>query len=485
MAKSKGGKETRLTSPLGTVKTTKTPTTTTNVTTPVSTKHGAPAVPLQIPNSKKEASHPPKRPSRRSTRPRDVCSPNAVPPSVHALLASTAIPRQKSTRATASERSRPPTERIRSQEKEKERSEGLTLDAVLGRTQDPEKELSLSLCKSPLDVLLSSPEELDDDEEDTSTSFSGSFLSSSTRTVSVDGSAPSLAACSSSPRCASLTDDSSVTSPCSFRRKRTSSILVNRRFEPVSPSHSGAAGTHPLSAHPLSAQVSVDELDFRVFQPPDEAASRWDAFSSLPLRSAFKSNLTASLRVLRSAARSFSSMSLASIPADDFLTRSILTLDPGVPFTDERRPPMLEEEPSEELRRYLNPITRPLVEDGPMPRRYAASIQMQTYKIEKLRENARAAKLPVPVTPRTPVPGSEEPERKAVPVGPVMRQREVRENPDFIRIAVLEMAMRRKGKLDDQRPGRARWALPARKAGAKEYEVGEDGVPARWVPIEG
>lgn len=64
-----------------------------------------------------------------------------------------------------------------------------------------------------------------------------------------------------------------------------------------------------------------------------------------------------------------------------------------------------------------------------------------------------------------------------------MRQREARENPDFIRIAVMEMAMRKRGKLDDQRPGRARWTLPPRKAAGRAYVVGADGVPARWVPL--
>jgi hypothetical protein len=59
----------------------------------------------------------------------------------------------------------------------------------------------------------------------------------------------------------------------------------------------------------------------------------------------------------------------------------------------------------------------------------------------------------------------------------------MRENSDFIRIAVLEMAMRRKGKLDDQRPGRARWALPPRKAVTRAYKVGSDGVPVRWLPV--
>ena len=64
-----------------------------------------------------------------------------------------------------------------------------------------------------------------------------------------------------------------------------------------------------------------------------------------------------------------------------------------------------------------------------------------------------------------------------------MRQREMRENSDFIRIAVMEMAMRKRGKLDDQRPGRAKWALPARRTSAAPYEIGANGVPARWRSI--
>lgn len=326
----------------------------------------------------------------------------------------------------------------------------------------------------PLDVLLSAPEDLDDDGD--STSFSDSLFGSlaSTRTVSVE-SVPSLTACSS-PLCGSTPADDF---PPPYRRRASSQFPPRRALEPV------CLSVQDLDAHPLSAELTPDDPDLTHPPPTDEALSRWDAaFSRLPLRSALKSNLTASLRAIRSAAKSFSSLSLASVPPEDLLTRSILALDPGVPFTDERRPPVLEEEPSEALRRYLNPTTRPL-EDGAghQPRRYAASIQMRTYKVERLRENARASRLPVPVTPRTPPAGSA-PAKQSVPPLPVVRQREMRENSDFIRVAVLEMAMRRRGKLDDQRPGRARWALPPRKAAARAYEVGGDGVPVRWVPVK-
>lgn len=449
MGKSNGGGETKLMLP------TSPPTTAT-------TRHNIPAVPLQIPSSKTEPPRPSKHRHARPTRPRDVQSPHAIPPSIHALLASTAIPRSRNARNAR--------ERRRVFEKE----DGLTLEAVIERQQVPEKELSMSL-GGPLDVLLSAPEDLDDDDGD-STSFSDSLFGSlaSTRTVSVE-SVPSLTACSS-PLCTSTSTDDSLPP---YRRRASSQFAPRRSLEPVSLSPQGP------DAHPLSAEVNPDDSDLTLPLPVDEALSRWDAaFSRLPLRSAFKSNLTASLRAIRSAAKSFSSLSLASVPPEDLLTRSILALEPGVPFTDERRPPVLEEEPSEALRRYLNPTTR-VLEDGAgqRPRRYAASIQMRTYKVERLRENARASRLPVPVTPRTPAAGSAPAKQNILPPMPVVRQREMRENSDFIRVAVLEMAMRRRGKLDDQRPGRARWALPPRRAVTRAYEVGVDGVPVRWVPV--
>lgn len=70
-----------------------------------------------------------------------------------------------------------------------------------------------------------------------------------------------------------------------------------------------------------------------------------------------------------------------------------------------------------------------------------------------------------------------------VAAGPLARQRDMRENSDFIRVAVMEMLMRKKGKLDDQKPGRARWALPPRIPPTKPYEISEDGVPARWIAV--
>jgi len=106
-----------------------------------------------------------------------------------------------------------------------------------------------------------------------------------------------------------------------------------------------------------------------------------------------------------------------------------------------------------------------------------ASIQMQTYKITRSGKSAS----PSVISRRTQTTPEEVFANMAA--GPVARQRDMRENSDFIRIAVMEMAMRKNGKLDDQKPGRARWALPPRKPATKPYQIGENGVPVRWIAV--
>jgi hypothetical protein len=358
----------------------------------------------------------------------------------------------------------------------------MTVESIIERAQESEKELSMKLSKGPLDILLAAPEDLEADDVSVCDSAPGSAFSA--RTVSLD-SMPSL--------CDSFTTDtlSSLESPHTpVRRRKTQP--TRRSLEPVS-SPPGELESHPLSA----PEVDIEGLDFRVFESRDELPSKKTSrLPFKPLKSAFKSNLTASLRALRQAARSFSNLNFPSIPPEDFLTRSILTIDPQVPYTDERRPPPLEEEPTAALRRYLNPTNTVRLEkpeaaaSGPVLRTFTASIQMQTYKVSRSRSvsSTSGGRSPYPsVGPSSTTTQA----AQAAPSKPVVteypmpgpRQREMRENPDFIRIAVMEMAMRKNGKLDDQRPGRARWALPPRKPSARPYEVGSDGVPARWVAV--
>jgi len=353
----------------------------------------------------------------------------------------------------------------------------MTVESIIERAQESEKEFSLKLSKSPLDILLMAPEDLEADDTSVCDSIPESVLS--TRTISME-SMPSLSN--------SFTTDntlSSLDSPHTpFRRRKVQP--TRRSLEPVS-SPPGESESHPLS----SPGMEVGELDFGVFagkeEAPDKKTSR---LPFNPIKSAFKSNLTASLRALRQAARSFSNLNFSSIPPEDFLTRSILTIDPQVPYTDERRPPPLEEEPTAALRRYLNPTTTARIEkpqpvaSGPALRTFTASIQMQTYKIHRAR-SVSPGRSPYPsVGPSSSSSPTTPPQSKVTehPM-PGPRQREMRENPDFIRIAVMEMAMRKSGKLDDQRPGRARWALPPRKPSTSPYVIRPDGVPARWVAV--
>ncbi|KAH6664364.1 hypothetical protein F5X68DRAFT_60851 [Plectosphaerella plurivora] len=469
MAKRKASHETSSLSPSSPPRTT----------TSVNTRPTTPTTPVQIPSKSRHTTSPThhtrrSHAQRKADRPSNGPYPKAVPPAVAALLAVTDIPRQR---------------RGSVKPKKSWKDQTLTLNAIIERQQVSEKELSMSLDKSPLDLLLSPPDDLDDYPMScASDSIMGSVFS--TRTISME-SMPSLGG-------SFATDgNSSIESPygASPQMRRRRLQQPRRSLEPVSSPFCDAED-HPLSQ---SEEEDSDGWDVSVLSDtPDQDDTQSElsfsdfAFPLRPLKSAFKSNLTASLKALRSAAKSISSLNLSSIPPDDFLTRSLLTIDPKVPYTDERRPPVLEEEPSAALRRYLNPTTNARIETHPATmsptRTYTASIQMQTYKVQRCRPGSSSpSRLPYPAaSPQmqaTPYEAASQSSDASNDPPIAMRQREVRENSDFIRIAVMEMAMRKRGKLDDQRPGRARWTLPPRKATTRVYDVGPDGVPARWVPL--
>lgn len=317
-----------------------------------------------------------------------------------------------------------------------------------------------------MDVLLSPPEEL---LEEILSATSDSCVTSALSTQ--DGSFESLPSLGNSYG----TTTPSIDSPYTPRGRRFRQ--PRRSLEPVST----PPGEEP--EHPLWVNPNVHEDEFEVGLPTLVEADKQPDTVFLPLKTAFKSNLTASLRALRSAARSLSTFTASSVPPEDLLTRSILTMDPRVPFTDERRPPVLEEEPSEAMRRYLNPTNTARLETQttavPNARSFTASIQMQTYKVQRTKNTVTASKRSATLRPQNPSPKTPVP--PTFPPGP--RQREIRENPDFIRIAVLEHLMRRRGKFDTSQEGHARWLLPPRKGTTKAYEIGTDGVPVRWASI--
>lgn len=387
-------------------------------------------------------------------------SPDAVPPSVAAILAGTNIP--------------PPNRR--GSMKQRQRKEArMTVDSIVPRSQVSEKDLSQELCftrssmspfsRSPLDVLLSPPDELGEEDASISDSVFTSTLSSR------PGSFESLPSLGDSVGTGTMP---SFDSPITPRTKRFRQ--PRRSLEPL-PSPPGEEPDHPLSS-----KSTADEVEFRVFDPLPARSDKQQNTVFLPFKTALKSNLTASIRVLRSAAKSISQFTSSSIPPEDLLVRSLLTVDPTVPFTDEKRPPVLEDEPTEAMRRYLNPTSSARLEvrtgGATSTRSYTASIQMQTYKVQRFRGSSQAANRgAISSTPES----SKAPPTSSLPPGP--RQREIRENSDFIRIAVMEHLMRKRGKLDDQREGHARWLLPPRQLNSKVYDIGPDGVPVRWIPI--
>jgi hypothetical protein len=249
--------------------------------------------------------------------------------------------------------------------------------------------------------------------------------------------------------------------------------------------------------HPL-LETEVDDCDFTAIQnnsepviPATVSPKRSASFGRLG--STFKSNLTASLRAIKSAAQSVSTFATPSVQPEDFLTRSLFIITPEM--TDDRRPLPMQQTPSPELRRYLNPSP---IHPAPMspaemyvyhdhphdtPQSSGTcpvSIQMQTYRRASSRGNRRsnfhiASKEHKCVTFDPEIP-------------PMSRQREMRENSDFLRVVVLEMNMRRSGKLREDIPPRARVCLPARKTIyrlSEQYEDGDDNstVPSRWVGI--
>lgn len=418
-----------------------------------------PTSPVQIPRSSSgKTAHSTKRHSTHRHHPRRSHAADDLPLSLANLLASTDIPRQ------------------RSQRRKRWSDKPLTVGDIIDSQQLSEKEISLSLSRGPMTVLLSPPEEYADDDISVVSDCNG-CSTLSTRTMSVD-SMPSLGE-------SYATDGiSSVETPCSplssFRGRRMSPM--RRSLEPIL-SPPGEDLEHPLALDPEMDDISLDPLPESIDEE-EQISHLLEQFK--PLKYAFKSNLTASLRALRSAARSFSTINFSSVPSDDLLTRSLITMDTKVPYTDERRPPATEDMPSAEIRRYLNPTMTSRIETTVVPPAgaFSASIQMQTYKVHRSKlDSGRPRSAPPATRQRQEQHGPTLPPPTSTLNSPSVRPREMRENPDFIRIAVMEMMMRKNGKLDDQRPGRARWALPPRKMPTGTYEVGPNGVPTRWISV--
>lgn len=371
-----------------------------------------------------------------------------LPPSLSTLLETTAIPRRS--RSIRGARKLPRGNHV-------EEFSRLLMDGVKTRDEFANIDGAFS---SPLDVLLSPPDE-QFGSIPVSVSNSNAEIESSQfkRSISTD-SVPSLDH-----------DLNSFITSGPNTPYSTSPSLQRRAFErrkQLSPPQE-CATDHPL------LDIDIDTFDpsnFMQESTPAVASPENRSLRSFPrLGFTFKSNLTASLRAIKSAAQTVSNFATPSVRPDDFLTRSLFSITPEL--TDDRRPLPLSGPPSPALRRYLNPITLSPAEmhvysDHPHDmlqglNNCPVSIQMQTYSQS----------------------GSVDNKSMNLPELPSSRQREPRENSDFLRMVVLEMNMRRSGKLRDDVPTRARIWLPPRKAvrlTSGDYEEGPS-IPQRWIGI--
>ncbi|KAI5301860.1 hypothetical protein KEM56_001277 [Ascosphaera pollenicola] len=333
-----------------------------------------------------------------------------------------------------------------------------------------------------LDLLLSSPDDLDD-EASLAGGDCGSGCGADTFSLgSVScGSVPSL----------ERDDDDGLDSPESHTE--TPPSLDRKVYSPrstIQVSESQACSDdHPLL---FSAEDPLDD-----FVPEVQSTMSSAPPKRYPtLRSTFKSNLTASLRAIKLAAQSVSQFTAPSLRHDDFLIRSFSSF--SMSSTDDRRPEPMHQPPSPALRRYLNPINLHAFSEfhrdhafNIMDMKQVMPVQMKTYR----RSTSQGGK-PCPNFPseRLNQPNSfettaESSQSDAAPPSPDMMPRQCRENGEFLRIIVLEMNMRRRGKLRLDSPGKARYMLPPKKTSLgfvprlqyTSQSVSKKQTPERWV----
>lgn len=248
--------------------------------------------------------------------------------------------------------------------------------------------------------------------------------------------------------------------------------------------------------HPLKTIPDLED-DVFDFHPAHDLATPSTSKSS------FTSNLTTSLQALKLAALSpFTPRKTSSAPnlrgrrttnkseravIVSQLSDDVLWSHPFLfpRFSPEVRP-AYKGTPTSVQRRYLNPIPLSFEEqEAPFQQALHApylaeqeshdvhnvpTIQMQTYSRSGGRKG-RASKAGADVDADGAV--------VTAAVAAAMRQREPRENSDFLRVVVLEMNMRREGKLES---GRARICLPPRQT-AESDAVVQGKVPQRWIGV--
>ncbi|KAJ9604464.1 hypothetical protein H2200_011300 [Cladophialophora chaetospira] len=286
--------------------------------------------------------------------------------------------------------------------------------------------------------------------------------------------------------------------------------------------------------HPL---LPMDEEDsFTGSSTPELTISPPSRMSRRPMpeqkHSSFRSSLTASLKALKFAAQTVSTIATTPplVQPEDFLARSVFEFRPSL--TDDRRPPPSSEPPSVALRRYLNPNTfvppdSPAqlhfwVDEKPTPSQTAEAEARPKLKIK--RKYKSQSTTPSPVNERAPFQSSKSSTSKLPALVPLAtcipgtirtahasspptwleadgtpsnkfraaqtlwadpehgidegqpRPREPRENRDFLRVFVCEMNMRKNGKFADDAVGKAKlWLPPVEEGKGAGKDGGGDG----------
>jgi len=361
----------------------------------------------------------------------------------------------------------------------------VSIDQLVQSWREEEDSRASSCANSVLELLLEQPD--DEGGDDISVSEGdeekGGFLTS--RSVSSE-SIPSTPGLDADVDERSLYSWSSPHTPTASMNRSSGSTKAKEKTKVVaSPSRENCILDHPLLVIPENSTEFTDDF---IPLPKQTRVPK--------TRSSFKSNLTASFQALKSAARSFSNFTAPSVPPDDLLARSFLS----PLYVSEMRPKPSQGVPTPELRRYLNPtaqrppspteLSMQLQEavihahlNGPNVLDYdkegSPMIQMQTYS-----RNSRPSNRSGPSRKKRGAdPNTEAGRALLAATDPAIRQREPRENSDFLRVIVLEMNMRREGKLDVKAQGRARLWLPPRKARADDDVVIAGRIPVRWIGV--
>ncbi|KAL9122509.1 MAG: hypothetical protein Q9187_000927 [Circinaria calcarea] len=255
-----------------------------------------------------------------------------------------------------------------------------------------------------------------------------------------------------------------IPAPVRARREKSLSCLHAENCEldhPLSPGYNNVPNFG--SPHPSDIETLIPDVAMPIV-------------SSKP---SFISNLTASIRVLKTAAKSFSNFT-----AQHQVTTGRPMLADSLKFTDDRRPFHLNEVPDFATRRYLNPVIASAGEmhihhDHDQRRNQCTtSIQLQTYY--KKGPSSKHATSPAifAACESGPLDVGSPPVQKP----PSSRQREPRENSNFLRVIVLEMNMRKAGKMEEAAPGKARIWLPPRQS-ARHEQPELSSIPRRWSGI--